>query len=456
MISKRRLFIICLTLAASAGSYHIARNGIDVAQAVVDSRCSAGAFIAHSTAPSKVQPDSGVSSSTTADGAYAPVNLTSSNLIPNGELETIAGSRPLGWDNNRVGVNDANFSLVSGHNSKTAARVDVTKYNDGTADWFGPELAVTPGSYFQFQDYYRSNTTTHALLSLTDKHGKSQYVSLDSVPASSQWSPYIQRFIIPTNVSKIMISHPLSQAGWLETDNYSLQLAVSPGFSAPMVSLTFDDGWKSIHDTALPLMKQYNVVSTQFLVSGFVGRLKDYMSPGQVYDFTTAGHEVASHTFDHPDLTKLSNSDLNLELKRARDNLSKCYGNVTSFAAPFGIENERTLRAERALYGSARSTNSGFNSPDTFSPYQLKVQNVRADTSPEQMAAWIQTANINHLWLILVYHQVTDSGGEYARKPVDFQTDLILLKASGVDILTIHDANAKAQNESLSQKDLTK
>lgn len=459
-LTKYRVFIFILVLLASAGSYFMARSGVDIGRAIVESRCSAGAFIAHSTAPSAVQADGHSDEAVIRPNAsgqipstdYAPITLISGNLTYNGDLENFNGKRPRGWDSNATGKNTTSFSLVAGHASKTAVRIDIANYTDGTADWFGPDLTVTPGAYYQFQDVYRSNVPSRAVLMLKDTSGKSQYLNLDTVPSSDQWASYTQRFFVPVNVTEINISHPLDQTGWLETDSYNLQQAMPPAFDEAMITLTFDDGWRSIHDNALPLMQKYHVVSTQYLVSGFLGGIKEYMTPGQVYDFTRAGHEVGSHTFDHPDLTKLSDKDANLQLRVSRDGLTKCYPNISSFAAPFGATNVRTLAAEKAIYQTARSTEVGFNSPDTYSPTQLKVQNVRADTTPQQMRAWVDTARANHIWLILVYHQVTDSGGEYARKLVDFETDLITLKASGVDILTIHDANQKVQNKLITQK----
>ena len=459
-ITKFHAASLILVLFVSGGSYAVARNGVDVGKAVVDSRCSAGAFIAHSKAPSAVQADvhsdAAITRSTLTGQApssdYAPVALVPTNLMINGTLETLNGSRPKSWDSNATGDNKSTFSVIPGFSSKTGVRIDVATYTGGTADWFGPNIAVNPGGYYQFQDKYRSNVTSRAVLMLKDTTGKSQYINLDSVAASDQWATYTQRFFVPMNVAEIMISHPLDRAGWLETDNYNLQQATARPYSEAMISLTFDDGWRSIHDTALPLMKHYDIVSTQYLVSGFLGRLKEYMSPGQVYDFIKARHEIGSHTFDHPDLTKLSDNELGRQLTLPSIGLGKCYQNISSFAAPFGANNERTLKAEKTIYSTSRSTEVGFNSPDTLNPYQLKVQNVRADTTPQQMRAWVDTAKANHIWLILVYHQVIDNGGEFARTALDFETDLITIKNSNVDTLTIHDANARAQSESIIQK----
>lgn len=453
-LTKTRVVLTSLTLFASTATYIIGRDGIDVGRAIIDSRCSAGAFITHSKAPSAVQADAHSDAAVTLPnisgksiGAeYSPITLRPGNMIANGSLETRNGAKPRGWDSNAVGSNASTFSLVAGDNSVTGLRIDVAKYTNGTADWFGQTLTVTPGGYYQFQDNYRSNVTTRAVLMLTDDTGKSQYINLDSVPASDQWAGYTQRFYVPMNVSKIMISHPLDRVGWLETDNYNLQLATTSGFAEGMVTLTFDDGWRSIHDNALPLMNKYGIVSTQYLVSGFLGSMKEYMTARQVYDFTRTGNEIGSHTVDHPDLTKLSDTDLTRQLKVSQTGLEKCYQNVTSFAAPFGSNNEHTLAVEKTLYQTARSTEVGFNSPDALQPLQLKVQNVRADTTPAQMRAWLATAKANHVWLILVYHQVAGTGGEYTRTLVDFETDMLLIKASGLENLTMHNAYAKTQN----------
>ncbi|GAC1369409.1 MAG: hypothetical protein NVSMB39_1230 [Candidatus Saccharimonadales bacterium] len=450
--------MIGLLVLGTASAYIVARDGIDVGRAIVDSRCSAGAFIAHSKTPSAVQADSHSDSAITATAAegpatagYAPVALTSDNLIANGNLEQRNGSVPQGWSSNATGANTSKFSSVAGDNSVNAVRIDITKYSDGTADWFGAPISVTPGGYYQFQDRYRSNVASRAVLQLKDNTGRSQYINLDSVHASDGWAGYTQRFFIPMNVSSIIISHPLDRVGWLETDNYSLQAAAPAGYDAGMISVTFDDGWRSIHDNALPLLNKYQIVSTQYLASGLLGSLKQYMTPGMVYDLVKSGHEIGSHSVDHPDLTKLGDKDLTRQLAVSRAGLDKCFQNVTDFAPPFGASSERTITAEKHYYATSRSTESGFNSPDTLNAYQLKVQNVRRDTPPSQMEAWIQTAEKNRIWLILVYHQVSDSPGEYSRQLVDFETDMVLVKNSHLENLTMHNAYVKSQNTELQQ-----
>ncbi|HVQ43985.1 MAG TPA: polysaccharide deacetylase family protein [Candidatus Saccharimonadia bacterium] len=447
-LNKLTVTILILTLLAGAGSYTAGRSGFNFARAIVESRCSAGAFIAHAKSASELAADAHTTTSAapsnvsgqTAEATYRPIALTSANLIANGDAEIRTATAPKGWSTSVFGKNDGRFSTVAGYNSPTGLRVDITQFTDGTANWLSPNLAAVPGGYYQYQDYYRSNVPTAAVLMLKDAAGKQQFLKLDSAPPSDQWTSYTQRFFVPVGTAEIRLSHPLDSAGWLETDAHILQTATAPPLAEPLLSLTFDDGWSSIYANALPLMTRYGMVSTQYLVSGYLGAPKSYMSPGQIYKFLDQGHEIASHTIDHPDLTTLGDKELKRQLQTSRQGLSKCYAPTTDFAAPYGANNGHTLIAEKAAYQTSRSTEAGYNSLDTFDPYRLKVQNIQVGTTPAQIQAWLATAVANHTWLILVYHQVDTSGGAFSRRPVDFEADLQAIKASGITVKTVHDA----------------
>jgi peptidoglycan/xylan/chitin deacetylase (PgdA/CDA1 family) len=186
-------------------------------------------------------------------------------------------------------------------------------------------------------------------------------------------------------------------------------------------------------------LERYNLTSTQYVITGLLGQ-PGYDSVQQLYDFQKAGHEIASHTVDHQDLTKLNSKDLINELTESQKGLSKCFGRVTDFAPPYGTYNPTTTKAVADAYSTSRSTDSGLNSADELNPYELKVENVRADTTPEQIQAWLDTAKVNHAWLILVYHQVDNSPGEYARTTAAFESDIQKIATSGIAVRTIHDA----------------
>jgi peptidoglycan/xylan/chitin deacetylase (PgdA/CDA1 family) len=237
-----------------------------------------------------------------------------------------------------------------------------------------------------------------------------------------------------------MVYHPLAATGYLNLDNFSLNQVQPVDFASPLVTLTFDDGWRSTHDNALPLLKEFNMPSTQYIISGYLGQDKDYMSPADVYDFEKSGSEIASHTVDHPDLTKLSPAELTYELQESQHDLGKCYGTPVDFAEPYGTYNATTTAQVEKYYETARSTDTGYNTADNFNPYGLLVQNVSAKTTEAEINSWLDIAKQNHVWLIMVYHQVDNSGSEFSRAPQRLKSDLESIKASGIPVKTMHQA----------------
>ncbi len=443
---KRTIILVAIALIAAMGSYAFGRSGGDPVRVFTENRCRAGAFITHSDRVGEVPADSDGGGATILSQAdKKPVNITKTvgdNLITNGGLES-GGNEPEGWLTNIYGKSTAKFNIVAGHAGAQAARVEITKYLGGDANWYPSHIEVQPGHYYQYRDFYRSNVVTRPILNLRSQDGKDQYINLKNAPPSPDWVEYTTTFFVPSNINQIMVYHPLSSTGWLETDDYSLLQGQVTGFKEPMVSLTFDDGWKSTHDAALPLMKRYGFVSTQYLVTGYLGQAKAYMTPGDVYDFRAAGHEIGSHTVDHSDLTKEPAEVVKYQLERSKQDLSTCFVKPTNYAAPYGTYSQPVNQQVERLYATGRSTDTGYNTADDLNPYQLKVQNIEATTTPGQVRDWLETAKNNRLWLILVYHQIDNSPSEHARAPADFESDLKVIKSSGIKVMTVHDAFSK-------------
>jgi peptidoglycan/xylan/chitin deacetylase (PgdA/CDA1 family) len=168
------------------------------------------------------------------------------------------------------------------------------------------------------------------------------------------------------------------------------------------------------------------------------------MSTKQLYEWQDAGSEIASHTVDHLDLTKVNESSLKFELQTSSKDLSNCFGTINDFAAPYGTYNDAVLTQIEKDYKVARSTDTGYNTADNLRPLALKVQNVDGSTTPEQVQQWIDTAKKNNLWLILVYHQI-DENSPYSRSSSQLDDDMQTVKNSGLQIMTIDDAFAKAK-----------
>jgi len=227
-------------------------------------------------------------------------------------------------------------------------------------------------------------------------------------------------------------------------------------FQEPIVTVTFDDGWESIYTQALPLLHEFNIPTTQYIIAGTFEH-PAYMSVAQVRSMQQAGHEVASHTVTHTDLTQADSKTLNRELSDSKAILSKEFGPIKDFASPLGAKNERTLAAIGTLYRSQRNTEGdpnnttdrGVNLAGAFTKADIKGYTVRATTTMEDLRRMLDFTKASNGWLVLTYHQVDMSGETYAVAPAVLRQQLELIAGYGLriaplgQVLDAHEAGEK-------------
>jgi peptidoglycan/xylan/chitin deacetylase (PgdA/CDA1 family) len=158
--------------------------------------------------------------------------------------------------------------------------------------------------------------------------------------------------------------------------------ALSSPPASKTVAITFDDGYRSVLEQALPIMSRLGLVATVFVVTGYVGRDEPMSWPGvdqwletehaqelvslsrdQVTSLLDAGWEVGSHTRTHPRLTALDGERLGEELRRSREDCEELFGRpCRSIAYPYGDLDERVVAAAGgAGYGFAGALSSRLN-----------------------------------------------------------------------------------------------
>jgi peptidoglycan/xylan/chitin deacetylase (PgdA/CDA1 family) len=375
---------------------------------------------------------------------------TPSNLVPNNSVETVDpanASKPADWTGSNWGTNTTTVSyLQTGHTGNHSLRIDMNGRTDGDAKWSFTPQPVTAGQAYQATDYYQSNVQTEVDVAVTMQDGTVSYYYLGIALPSSAWGHFVSnQFTMPAGAAKATLMHIIFANGWLITDDYSLGNYQPGSFNRAIVSLTFDDAWRSTYTNGLPLMQKYGIVSTQYLLSGVVTD-PNYMTVDMMKAFRDAGHEIASHTVTHPDLTTVTTQQLQYELSQSKQDLQSWMGvNVTDFATPYGSYNATVLSAIKQYYSSHRGVESGFNSKDSFDVYDIRVQDILSTTTPAQVAAWVAQAQKDKTWLVLVYHQVdpNPNAGDYNTYPQDLDAELAGLKQSGVTVETVHQAIAE-------------
>lgn len=377
-------------------------------------------------------------------------SLLPHNLIANPSVEqSINGVTPTGWLTDSWGTNTTTFSYANdGHTGSKSVRTDITSYASGAAKWYFQPVTVQGGQSYLFSAWLKTSTQPQVTVSYQMQDGTTRYerapTPLVTSSAATAWQNYAGIITAPDGAKTATVLIAISSTGWLETDDYSLTAYQQTGFSEPLVSLTFDDGLLSTYTNGLPLLKNYGLVSTEYIVSGKIGT-SSHMSVGQIKDFQNEGSEIASHTVDHLDLTTLNSSQVDTQLSQSQATLRQLFGSsvATDFASPYGQYNYSVITAIKKYYGSHRSVDAGFNGKDGFDPYDIKVQNVNSDTTPAEVAGWVNHAIATNTWLVLVYHGVEDqvpSGDPYTVSTSDLDTELAQVKASGVKVVTMNEA----------------
>lgn len=110
----------------------------------------------------------------------------------------------------------------------------------------------------------------------------------------------------------------------------------------PLVALTFDAGaGAGAVRQLLDTLREKEVRSTFFVAGAFADRY-----PGVVARIAEEGHELANHSYSHPDFRSLSQEQMRQELRRAAAAISAAAGGPLGplWRPPFGGRDDRVLR----------------------------------------------------------------------------------------------------------------
>ncbi len=205
-------------------------------------------------------------------------------------------------------------------------------------------------------------------------------------------------------------------------------------FNEPLLSITLDDGRESSYSTGLPIMQRYGVTSTQYVLANEFNN-PAYLSEKQIKSYQKYGHEIASHTFSHADLTKADDAQLYKEVVETKQILENKFGQTKDFASPLGAQNDRTINYIKQHYRSQRNTKADpafvgdedVNTAANFNRYDIIAYTVRRSTTVEDLARLVNYAIAKKAWVVITYHQLFDDGSEYAVNAQAFEAQMKFL-----------------------------
>jgi len=166
------------------------------------------------------------------------------------------------------------------------------------------------------------------------------------------------------------------------------------------VVITIDDGYRSAHEKAFPILKEFNFPATVFLYSDFVGA-KDSLTWDQMREMQRSGLvDFQSHSKSHPNLTIQQTDEnnqayldrINNEIAIPSKMISQKFNTENySFAYPYGEANDAVLAA-LFTYNLSLGVTVTPGSNSSFShPLLLHRTMIFGDHSHEEFQNTLQT-----------------------------------------------------------------
>ncbi len=227
-------------------------------------------------------------------------------------------------------------------------------------------------------------------------------------------------------------------------DSYPLSYTVTQyGYHPKQVALSFDDGpdpdWTP---RILDILKKYNVKGTFFMIGEEAEKYVGVMQ--RVY---REGHEIGNHTFTHPDISEISNTQADLQLNLTeRLFASKLGVQPLYFRPPYSIDQEPDTNDQAApvdriqglgyiTIGNKIDTNDWDENPRK-SPREIS-DSVFAQIADMDKRPWMRGS-------IILLH---DGGGDRSATVAALPPLIETLRAHGYEIVPVSQLMGKTRAE---------
>jgi peptidoglycan/xylan/chitin deacetylase (PgdA/CDA1 family) len=171
------------------------------------------------------------------------------------------------------------------------------------------------------------------------------------------------------------------------------------GASPRVCALTFDDGFASFAELAMPLLAERGLAATVYVTTGLLGE-QGMLSRSAALDvFRAAGVEVGAHAIRHRHLDLLTVDEARTEIEGCRADLTELTGTAPrSFAYPHGSFT-RTVRdlVRDAGYDSGYAVKNAFTHP-ADDRYALARLTIEADTPTARIRDWLSGTSAPLSW----------------------------------------------------------
>ena len=208
----------------------------------------------------------------------------------------------------------------------------------------------------------------------------------------------------------------------------------------PMVSFTFDDVPLSAATAGAAVLEARGVRGVFYVCAGLAGGpgpMGEMAPHDRIRALAERGHEVACHTFSHPDLGVLDARSLDAELSR---NLRALKGwglpAPTTFAYPYGEVSPAAKQRVAGRFALARSVRKGVlrRGSDLAQAPAVGLVGPQADGAARR---WLDRARRANAWIIFYTHDVRADASDWGTTPEALARSVDAALAAGFEVVTV-------------------
>ncbi|MCL1970030.1 MAG: polysaccharide deacetylase family protein [Candidatus Bathyarchaeota archaeon] len=206
-----------------------------------------------------------------------------------------------------------------------------------------------------------------------------------------------------------------------------------------VVSIIFDDGWLTPYTDALPILDKYGFKATFAVVTSYIESYRAYMDWDQVVALYNQGHDIASHSANHINMTGQTPAVIADQLAQSKEALLSHGINAPIFVYPFGqgAGNPDVEQIVQQHYLVARGIQIGsLDLSKPFNPLALPANEVENSTSIELFKNYVEQASGSTV-VILFYHQITDGSVFTSTTPENFDAQMQYLHDNNFTVRTL-------------------
>lgn len=132
---------------------------------------------------------------------------------------------------------------------------------------------------------------------------------------------------------------------------------------------TFDDGYSTLVQNVVPILEKYHFCATVFINTNMIGKdnswnwkdtkVRRHLDKNELMTLYNSGWEIGSHGNSHKNILRLTEQELIEELSESKQILEDLFGEVISYAYPYGDSSPYTRQICSQFYRFAFSLNQG-------------------------------------------------------------------------------------------------